>query len=76
MAHLDTFAYRIRKHGEAGEGYALDHPAETLRILNALVGDDPQTAPWNLREVLEIIATAMPALRQSDPWRRLKAITQ
>lgn len=76
VAHLDTFAYRIKKQGELGEGYALNHPAETLRVLNALVGDDPQTAPWNLREVLEIIATAMPALRQSDPWRRLKAITQ
>jgi hypothetical protein len=76
VAHLDTFAYRIRKQDEEGEGYALDYPAETLRVLNALVGDDPKTAPWNLREVLEIIATAMPALRQSDPWRRLKAIAQ
>lgn len=76
VAHLDTFAYRIKKQGEEGEGYALNYPAETLRVLNALVSDDPKTVPWNLRDVLEIIATAMPTLRQSDPWRRLKAIAQ
>jgi hypothetical protein len=46
--------------------YALNHPAETLRVLNAMVGDDPMTAPWNLQEVLEIIAKATPALRRSD----------
>ncbi|WDF73614.1 SIR2 family protein [Novosphingobium sp. KACC 22771] len=76
VAHLDTLAYRLRKQGEDGQGYAVDHPVETLKLLNSLVGDNPQTAPWNLRELLELIATANPALRQSDPWRRLKAITQ
>lgn len=76
VAHLDTLAYRLRKQGEEGEGYALNHPAETLQLLNALVGENPQTAPWNLAELLDIIATASPVLRQSDPWRRLKAITK
>ncbi len=76
VTHLDTFAYRLKKKGEEGSGYALDYPTETLQLLNALIGDDPQTAPWNLRELLEIIAGAKPALRQSDPWRRLKAIAQ
>ncbi|MGY6768880.1 hypothetical protein [Komagataeibacter sp. NFXK3] len=76
VAHLNTFAYRLKQQGEEGIGYAADFPIETLQLLNALVGDDPQTAPWNLLELLEDIATSNPALRQSDPWRRLKAIAQ
>ena len=76
VAHLDTFAYRLKKQGEEGQGYSARFPVETLTLLNALVGDDPQTPPWNLGELLDVIADTNPALRQSDPWRRLKAITQ
>jgi hypothetical protein len=76
VPHLDTFAYRLKKQGEDGQGYSVRFPAETLALLNALVGDDPQALPWNLGELLELIADAAPALRQSDPWRRLKTFTQ
>lgn len=76
VAHLDTFAYRIKKQGEEGKGYSVDYPADTLTLLNALVGDDRQPLPWNLRELVDLIGEAQPALRQSDPWRRLKALTQ
>jgi hypothetical protein len=47
-----------------------------LRMLDKLVGSDGQTAPWNLGELLADIATAAPAFRQSDQWRRLKPLTQ
>jgi hypothetical protein len=76
IAHLDTFAYRIRKQDEEGHGYSQRFPAETLRLLDAMVGADPQNVPWNLNELLNTIASARPALRQSDPWRRLSALTQ
>lgn len=75
-AHLDTFAYRTQKKDEDGEGYSERFPAETLDLFDALVGDDPQTMPWNLGEILETIAAAAPALRQSKKWRRLKTFTQ
>lgn len=76
VAHLDTFAFRMKKHDEDGKNYSGRFPAATLRMLDKLVGTDRQTAPWNLGELLEAIAEAAPALRQSDPWRRLKALTQ
>jgi hypothetical protein len=76
VAHLDTFAFRMTKDDSDGRNYSGRFPAATLRMLDALVGPDRQTAPWNLGELLETIATAAPALRQSDPWRRLKALTQ
>lgn len=76
VAHLDTFAFRMKKHDEEGKNYSGRFPAATLRMLDKLVGTDRQTAPWNLGELLEAIAEAAPALRQSDPWRRLKALTQ
>ncbi|MBA3678470.1 MAG: hypothetical protein H0W74_13900 [Sphingosinicella sp.] len=76
VPHLDTIAYRLQKQGEGGQGYSVRFPSETLGLLNALVGDDPQALPWNLGELLELVADAAPALRQSDPWRRLKAFTQ
>jgi hypothetical protein len=75
-AHLDTFAYRTQKKDEGGEGYSERFPAETLDLFDALVGDDSQTMPWNLGEIIETIATAAPALRQSNKWRRLKGLTQ
>lgn len=76
VAHLDTFAFRMKKDDDDGKNYSGRFPAATLRMLDKLVGPDRQTAPWNLGELLETIATAAPALRQSDPWRRLKALTQ
>lgn len=76
VTHLDTFAFRMKKDDEDGKNYSGRFPKATLRMLDALVGPDRQTAPWNLGELLETIATAAPALRQSDRWRRLKALTQ
>ncbi len=76
VAHLDTFAFRMTKDDEDGKNYSGRFPGATLRMLHKLVGPDRQTMPWNLGELLETIATAAPALRQSDPWRRLKALTQ
>ncbi len=76
VAHLDTFAFRMTKDDEDGKNYSGRFPGATLRMLDKLVGPDRQTMPWNLGELLETIATAAPALRQSDPWRRLKALTQ
>jgi hypothetical protein len=76
VTHLDTFAFRMKKDDEDGKNYSGRFPEATLRMLDALVGSDRQTAPWNLGELLETIATAAPALRQSDRWRRLKALTQ
>ena len=75
-AHLDTFAFRTQKKDEGGEGYSERFPAETLDLFDALIGDDPQTMPWNLGEIVETIAIAAPALRQSNKWRRLKGMTQ
>lgn len=76
VAHFDTFAYRLKKHDGEDEGYSARFPADTLRLLDAIVGDDPQLKPWNLSELIETIAEARPALRQSDQWRRLKSISQ
>jgi hypothetical protein len=76
VAHLDTFAFRMKKDDEDGKNYSGRFPEATLRMLDALVGPDRQAAPCNLGELLETIATAAPALRQSDRWRRLKALTQ
>ena len=76
IPHLDMFAYRMKKRDDEGEGYSGRFPAESLKVLDAMVGPEPQTAPWNLRELLETIATASPALRQSDAWRRLRSIGQ
>lgn len=76
IPHLDMFAYRMKKRDDEGEGYGERFPAETLRVLDAMVGPEPQTAPWNLGELLETIAAASPALRQSDAWRRLRSIGQ
>ncbi|WP_109808459.1 SIR2 family protein [Sphingosinithalassobacter portus] len=76
VAHFDTFAYRLKKQDEDGQGYSARFPADTLRLLDAVVGDDPQLKPWNLGELIETIAEAQPALRQSDQWRRLKGIAQ
>lgn len=76
VSHLDTFAFRMKKDEEDGKNYSGRFPGATLRMLDALVGPDRQSAPWNLSELLETIATAAPALRQSDRWRRLKALTQ
>ena len=75
VAHLDTFAFRMTKDDADGKNYSGRFPAATLRMLDKLVGSDRQAVPWNLGELLETIATAAPALRQSDPWRRLKALT-
>jgi hypothetical protein len=66
----------MKKRGEEGKGYAKRVPAEALALLNALVGEDRQRLPWNLRELLELSAEAAPALRQSDPYRRLEAQIQ
>lgn len=76
VAHLDTFAFRMKKDDDDGKSYSGRFPAATLRMLDKLIGPDRQTVPWNLDELLESIATAAPGLRQSDPWRRLKGLTQ
>jgi hypothetical protein len=76
IPHLDMFAYRMKKRDDEGEGYSDRFPAESRKVLDAMAGPEPQTAPWNLRELLETIATASPALRQRDIWRRLRSIGQ
>jgi hypothetical protein len=76
VPRLDTFAYRLKKLDDDGQGYSGRFPEQTLRVLDAMVGGDQQAAPWNLGELLETIAAATPALRQSEAWRRLKALTQ
>jgi hypothetical protein len=76
ITHLDLFAYRLKKRDDDGQGYSALFPGETLKVLDAIVGPEPQTAPWNLGELLETIATSAPALRQSEAWRRLKTLGQ
>lgn len=76
VPHLDTFAYRLKKLDTEGQGYSDRFPEQSLQVLDAVVGDEPQTAPWNLSELLDTIANAAPALRQSEAWRRLKALCQ
>ena len=49
-------------------------PSHTLRILDALVPDDPGVAPFELTAILEAIAGAEPALRQNQKWLRLSRI--
>jgi len=76
IPHIDMFSYRLKKLDTEGQGYSARFPEHSLRVLEAVVGDEQQAAPWNLGELLETIASAAPALRQSDAWRRLKAIGQ
>lgn len=76
VSHFDAFSYRLKTRDDDGRSYSARFPGETLKVLDAMVGPDPQTAPWNLGEILETIASSAPALRQSEPWRRLRALRQ
>lgn len=60
VADLDTFAFRMTKDGADGKNYSGRFPAAALRMLDKLGGPDRQTAPWNIGELLETVATARP----------------
>lgn len=75
VRHLDLFGYRLRNPTEDGNDHARKYPQSVLALLNALVGDDPATIPWQLKEILDVLLDAEPALRLSDAWRRLKSLT-
>lgn len=75
VRHLDLFGYRLRNPQDGGNDHARRHPHSVLALLNALVGEDPATIPWQLNEILDVLVDAEPAVRLSESWRRLKSLT-
>ena len=49
-------------------------PEHALRLMDALVPDDPGYLPYDLEEVLSMIVEADPSLRRDPSWKRLSDI--
>lgn len=76
VGHLDMMMYRLSKEAEEGTNdFAQRFPAETLKLLNALVPDDRSQMPYELGKALDVIAEANPRLRRTPEWRRLYDLT-
>ena len=75
VSQLHSMGNLLETHnGEEGSGLAAMYPQHTLKLLHALVPDDPMQPPYDLGTVLELIGNAYPTLRQDPRWRRLNQI--
>jgi hypothetical protein len=59
---------------DGGEPLAARFPEAMLQLLEQLVLDNPPYAPYQLDTTLEVIASALPRLRDDVRWRRLNMI--
>lgn len=75
VSQLHTIHYLSETDkGEEGSELATKYPQHSLKLLHALVPDEPGRSPYNLGTVLEMIGYARPTLRQDPRWRRLNQI--
>ena len=51
-----------------------EFPNHSLKLLHAIVPDDPRYAPYELGKVVDLIADTAPELRQDHRWIRLHEI--
>lgn len=75
VAHLDVFTYRLGK-ADDGNGFVRRYPASVLALLDAIVGEDRTTLPWNMRTLLDALVEAEPTLQDSAGWQRLVALAR
>jgi hypothetical protein len=72
----DLFVYQFgsdREHGHAD--ITAQYPLDTLFLLNRIVNETTERAPYGLAEVLSRLATAAPEVRHDDRWQRLHRLT-
>ena len=69
---LDLTVHRAAEQSEAS--LARRFPESMLQLLDRLVPDDPQSIPYDLGRVLNLIAEASPSHLGDQRWRRLRRI--
>ena len=72
---LDAFVHRLGP-SERREGtyFADQHPDETLRLLDRLIGPSPSHVPYGFGKLLRSILRAKPGLANSMAFQRLRAV--
>jgi len=77
-SQLDLFVYKTGEkegdHQESAADLPRKFPAAMLVLLDRLVPDDPNLAPFDLGSLVNTIAVSDPGLRQDPRWRRLNRI--
>ncbi len=67
--------YLIEGHrGNETTSIGAKYPSYALKLLHALVPDDPRYAPYQLEKFVNLIADSAPMLRQDPRWIRLHRI--
>lgn len=76
-SQLDLFIYRAKAADDqenASSRIPRKFSNDMVALLDRLVPEDPAFAPYELNDLLKILAVANPALRQDARWRRLDRI--
>ena len=75
MEHPDLFIFNMKRgKSEKGPPLAKRFPAEVLLLLNKIVPSDQPFPPYDLSNVIEMIADSDPNLRQDIRWLRLRRL--
>jgi hypothetical protein len=69
--HSDMLIYEGTRDGNA---LATRFPAAMLSLLDRVIPNEPRVPPHNLRQMLDMIVAAGPALRQDERWLRLDTL--
>lgn len=66
--HSDLLIHSGTRDGNA---LATRYPTAMISLLDRVIPNEPRMPPHNLRQVLDMIVAAEPALRQDERWLRL-----
>ena len=74
MVPTEQLDLTVHKVAGSEDSLAKRFPESMLQLLDQLVPDDPPPTPYDLGNVLDLIAEASPSLRGDRRWRRLRKI--
>jgi SIR2-like protein len=76
VPEVDVFVYQFGSDGEQGSAnLTRQFPQEALLVLDKVIGNMRERAPYGLAGILTQIADAAPSLRHDARWQRLERLT-
>ena len=75
MEHPDMFVFKMKKgNEEEGTQLATRFPRDVLALADRIIPTDQQYPPYDLSNVINMIADAEPDIRQDMRWLRLRRL--
>lgn len=76
LSHPDSFTYRFDSDRENGRSdLANKYPHETLFVVDKIIDEKSERAPYGLAQLLTRLLKAAPGIRQDARWQRLHRLT-